>query len=421
MNQILRKPVFHKFAVSRAGLVAIVLRARCKSRDQMPERADENLRVEINRLRFREVTPEKYVQLFNIPSACNGTELKGLSKTLVFFTVLEQGEHVLSLIPRPSATIEEIKVRELAGQEIIVFDREEQAEDGNRRPWYTFVFIGLPIKYFSAQITAEKRKRDSDDVKIIVDGKIKRTSLWGKFSLWYIVGGLLPWPAKDSVRPSAMHSVAFEENLDDGIHYVELHADRMPILHHIEFHVGYRETESEARAAKLVKSYSTAIKAAGQEFRVDPIAVGAMIYQEQATNVSFVDTLTDYVGGLLHVNTSIGIGQVRVNTAGELEKIYPELDPGSDDSLLTNDVFVRVERLKDPYTNARYVAAKLRFSQVRWQEKGFDIHDRPGILGTLYNIEDIRNPIEPNPHPEMNEFGKGVQENYARVKTLLGL
>ena len=420
-HQTLHRPFSHKFAVARAGLVAVILRARCRSKNQTSGKTDENLRVEINGLRFREIPPEKYVQLFNIPAACNGAELKGLLKTTVFFTILEQGEHILNLIPQPSATIEHIEVREFNGGEPIILDREEQAEDGNRRPWYTFVFVGLPVKYFSAEITAEKRIRDSDDVKIIIDGVIKKASVRGKFSFWYIIGELLPWIVRGVRGTARRQKIEFEENLDDGIHYIELHADRMPILHRVAFQVGYRETKPEERAAQLVKTHRATIKAAAQEFRVAPAVVGAVIYQEQATNVNFVDTLTDYIGGLLHLNTSIGIGQVRINTAQELEDIYHELKPETNLSLPTDDTFVRVERLKDPYTNIRYVAAKLRFSQERWGRKEFDISDKPEILGTLYNIEDVANPIEPHANPQTNDFGAGVKKNYEKVRRLLGL
>ena len=420
MRQTINKPLVHKFTLSRAGLVAIIIRARCRSRNQMTEKTDENLRVEINGLRFRELPPEKYAQLFNIPPACNGAELKGLSKNTVLFTILAQGEHVLNLIPQPSATIEHIEVRELGSQQIIL-DREERAEDGDRRPWYTFVFVGLPVKYFSAEITAQKRIRDSDDVKIIIDGKIKRKSGWGKFSLWYIIDEFLPWIVQGIRGTANRQKIEFEENLDDDIHYIELYADRMPILHRVEFHLGYRETKSEERAAQLVKAHRATIKAVAQEFHVDPIIVGAVIYQEQATNVNFVDTLTDYIGGLLNLNTSIGIGQVRVNTAQALEEIYHELKPETNITLPTDDTFVRVERLKDPYTNIRYVAAKIRFSQDRWGQKGFDISDKPEILGTLYNIENVANPIEPHEDSQTNGFGAGVKENYEKVRQLLGL
>lgn len=419
MRQYLTQTSSFSFRVSHSGLVAIIIRARCKSGNQMESGMDENLRVEINGLRFRELPPEKYAQLFNIPPAYNGSQLKGAKQTLILFTVLEQGEHILNLVPQHSAFIEDIEIRELYGQQYINLELKEQAEDGDRKPWHTFVFIDLPIKYFSAEITIQRRLRDSDDVKVIVDGETKKSSAPSKFSFWYLIGALLPWIVKKSLGRSEKTKIEFDEQLDNGIHFIELRADRMPILHRIEFLIGYYETEAAARAAKLIQSYRQLIKYAAKEFGVDPIVVGGVIYQEQATNVNFIDTLTDHIGGLLHLNTSIGIGQVRVNTARDLEKLYPELYPGKDSPPAINDTFIRVERLKDPYTNIRYVTAKLHFSDIRWKNKGFDISDKPEILGTLYNIEDVNDPIKPHANPQTNGFGAEVKENYEKVRHLL--
>lgn len=170
-----------------------------------------------------------------------------------------------------------------------------------------------------------------------------------------------------------------------------------------------------------MQDYASIIKYTAKEFDVDPVIVGAVVYQEQAENVNFVDTLTDYIGGLLHLNTSIGIGQVRIKTAEYLERHYPELDPCQENSSFIDYNTARVEWLKDPLTNIRYVAAKIYFSQKRWEEAGFDIKDRSEILGTLYNIEDVANPINPHDNPEANEFGKGVKKNYKKIKKLLSL
>jgi len=420
MHRHITKASPFPFRIAHAGLVAIIIRVRCKSRHQAGADMDENLRVEIDGLRFREIPPAKYVQAFNIPPACNGAELKGKQKIITLFTILEAGEHVLNLIPDPAATIDGIDVRELQHHDVdLVW--EEVAEDGDRRSWHTFVLIDLPLVYFSAEVSIQKRLRDSDDVKIIVDGSIKKSSVSGKFSFWRLVGSLLPWTAKGIIGSIKKATVEFHEQLDSGIHYIEFHADRMPFLHRTVFSIRHPEREAGARAINLIQTYKQLILFAGQEFHVDPAIVGGVIYQEQAANVNFVDTLTDSIGGLLHLNTSIGIGQIRVNTARDLENIYPQLYPDKDTVHAVEDTFIRVERLKDPYTNIRYVAVKLHFSDARWKEKGFDISGKPEILGTLYNIEDVSNPIEPHANPQTNEFGAGVARHYQEMKRLLGL
>jgi len=376
----------------------------------------EDLRVEINKSAYREIPPRKNIQLFNIPPSFNGSKLKGLKKTVVFLTVLNKGSHVVNLIPKDTAFIEEIRIQELKDRQDVELKLGDIAEDGNNVPWYTFVLADLPLSCLSAEIIIQKRFFDSDDIKIIVDGKIKRNKRGGKYKFWYLIGGLLRWLIRLKEGERKKEKAVFNEFLDIGLHYIEFWSDRTPILHKVRLNLKHIEISAEKRAAKLIQNYATEIKDASREFKVNSVIVGGVIYQEQATNVNFVDTLTDYIGGLLHINTSIGIGQVRVESAKSLEKYYSRLRPYPE---IIDDNMVRVERLKDPLTNIRYVAAKIKFSQERWGKVGIDIKNRSEILGTLYNIEDVKNPIEPHDNPKPNEFGKGVANNYDKVKILL--
>ena len=196
----------------------------------------------------------------------------------------------------------------------------------------------------------------------------------------------------------------------------------MPLTFTLFTVISESESKAQIRARRIIEEHAGSIKTAAEEFDVDPVIVAGVIYQEQSTNVNFVDTLADYIGGLLFVNTSIGIGQVRVQTAEELEYKYPQLHPIVKSDHVIQSNAVRVEFLKDPLMNIRYVAAKIAFDQERWKEAGFDISDRPDILGTLYNIEDVKNPKkEPHANPDSNDFGKGVAENYDAIKRWLGI
>lgn len=412
----------HDFEIKNAGLVAISVSARCRAKGQDGLAADEDLRVQIDGLNFRETPAQKNEQLFDIPPAFNGSCLRGNKKTIICFTSLGLGQHQVRLLGKNSAFVEEINIQELAGKQEIELPIDEQAEDGNNFPWYTFVLINLPLSYLFAELTIEKRFRDSDDVKIIIDNVIAKSSLVGKFKFWFLVGGLLNWLSRYKEGEKKIMSIKIEPCLDSGIHYVEFWADRMPVLNKIKLGFNFTKNNEEDRAIELIKIYAPTIKDVAKEFGVDPVIIGAVIYQEQSTNVNFIDTLTDEIGGLLHVNTSIGIGQVRVQTAKLLEEIYPELNPldkKEDPWAYSNTV--RVERLKDPWTNIRYVAAKIKFDVDRWNNSGRSLNDRPDILGTLYNIEDVDNPIAPNFDPKPNVFGVGVRDHYDKVKQLLGL
>lgn len=227
------KPFDYSFTTSQPELYAIFVLARCKSKKQIKSNVDEDLRVEINGLKFREIPPEKNKQLFNIPASFNGSKLKGLKKTVVFLTVLTKGNHIVSLIPKNSAYIEEIKIQRLDGKEEITLDLNEQAEDGNRRPWFTFVLIDLPLKIFSADVTVKWRWRDSDDVKLIIDNEIKKNNLSVLHKNWL-------WSANifKKLLKKERQKKTFEENLAKGIHYLEFWADRTPILHQVVVNLG---------------------------------------------------------------------------------------------------------------------------------------------------------------------------------------
>lgn len=410
------KPYQHTFNLSKSGLVAIFILARCKSKKQIKSNIDENLRIEINGTSFREIQPHKKIQIFDIPSAFNGSQLKGLKKTVVVLLVLDRGRHHIKLIPKHSAFLEEIKIKNLSSIQDVELDLEEQSEEGNNIPWYTFVLVNLPLNQITIDATITKRMKDSDDIKIIIDGEVKKNFSSLKHKFWHITGGQLKAETAISRR-----KVILNESMVDGQHYVELWSDRTPVLNRIILSLKYSDTRSEKRAGQIIENYSESIKFVARQFKVDPIIVGAVIYQEQIFNVNFVDALTDYIGGLAGINTSIGIGQIRIKTAKALERYYPDLNPFHNEKGFANSNIVRIERIKDPFTNIRYVAAKIKFSQDRWRQAGFDLRGVPEILGTLYNIEDVNKPILPHIEPRPNKFGQGVKKNYNRVKRLLAL
>lgn len=411
------KPYTYTFQLEQPGLVAIFVSARCKSKQQLQSNVDEDLRIEINRAPFRELPPEKNIQQFNIPCTFNGSQLRGLKKTVVFLTVLAKGKHAVTLMPRHSAFVEEVRVQSLAGNQGPAIAINEQAEDGDRRPWYSFVLIDLPLRSINVKASIQYRWPDSDDAKLIVGGHAREQDESVLHAFWVFAGSLL----KKIFKTSATTEKTFETSLLPGTHYVELYADKTPTLHSVRLDVSESETKAQERARHIIKENAGIIKTAAREFDVDPVIVAGVIYQEQSTNVNFADTLSDYIGGLLYANTSIGIGQVRVNTARALEEQYPSLNPTAAGKEGAPHNTIRVEFLKDPLMNVRYVAAKIAFDQERWKAAGFDISDQPEILGTLYNISSIEKPHEPHAEPDSNDFGKGVAENYGTVKRLLGI
>ncbi|MBI2444229.1 MAG: cell wall hydrolase [Candidatus Magasanikbacteria bacterium] len=223
----------YTFKVSADGLYAITINARCRSIAQTGASNDEDLRVEIAGRQFRELPPIDKVQYYNIPPAWNGTELKGLTKTIVFILRLAAGDWRLKLTPRGEAVIErQPAIHLIANLAVVEFKPDTQAEDGDRRPWYTFVLVGLPLQSVSADVSVGWHWWDGDDVKLVIDGAIQKNSesrfhrgwLWSA-SLWQLFGD-----KREQKR--------IEVNLQRGLHYIEFGADRTPTLHAVSLDLG---------------------------------------------------------------------------------------------------------------------------------------------------------------------------------------
>lgn len=222
------------FSVSQDGLYAITLTARCQSGKQIGLRGGEDLRIEIDDLKFREVPALANAQYQDIPPAWNGTQLKGLSKTVTFLLWLYQGEHIIKFIPRQGASIEkEPGIQLIQDPTSIKFDIEEQAEDGDRRPWYTFALINLPLQNLTANVTVGWHPLDSDDIKLIIDNKIKKNNLSLFHRNWLWSGSIFK-----KLLQKERQEKTFQEDLGKEVHYIEFRADRTPALHKVILDLG---------------------------------------------------------------------------------------------------------------------------------------------------------------------------------------
>lgn len=217
----------------------ISVTARARSAKQISKEAtdDEDLIVKIDSKTFPVSAKNK--RLINSPAAFSGGQLHSLLKTVFFLTFLEGKEHSVTLItdkPHDTATFESLEIYSLELNQSLTFEIEKQAEDGDRRPWITFALDNFPLAFVTSTITYSRRKRDSDDVKIIIDGKIqKNIRRTIKHFLWRFAGSLLP-----KAFPTLTETETFVPNLPAGLHYIELHADRMPVLHKLIINFGER-------------------------------------------------------------------------------------------------------------------------------------------------------------------------------------
>ncbi len=214
------------FSIDKSGLYNIIITARTQSSKQ-------DLRIEIDALNLREIPAKDKPQYNNIPSAWNGTELKGLAKTIIFILKLNKGEHTVKFIPNQGAFIDEYKIEHISDSRNILFDLEVQAEAGDRRPWLTFVLIDLPLNYIRADISTQWHFLDGDDVKLIIDNTIKKNpqSIFHKNWIWS--ASIL-----SKYFGRKREGKTFTENLNNGVHFIEFWADKTPIIHRVELNLG---------------------------------------------------------------------------------------------------------------------------------------------------------------------------------------
>jgi len=227
------------FLIPDSGLYSVSITARCRGKN--------DLRVEIDGRLFRETPPEKDVQKYNIPPAWNGSKLKGLRQTNIFLIRLSKGEHTIAFYPQGQVTIEDWTYRQIEDSSNMTFDLGQQAEDGDGRPWFTFVLADLPLVTFVAEISVSWRLFDGDDVKLIIDNEVEynsRSLFWRNW-LWHAVPQQIFYGAKNERK-------TVTKNLPSALHYIELWADKTPTLHRINLNlgdikqeVGSEQTESQ--------------------------------------------------------------------------------------------------------------------------------------------------------------------------------
>lgn len=189
-------------------------------------------------------------------------------------------------------------------------------------------------------------------------------------------------------------------------------------------------------ASDIIRRNATAIKNAGAYYQVNPAIIAACIYTEQITNVNVIDHLTDLPA--FFIDTSVGIGQVKVSTAKMLEdKGYIEKTIYSHSyqdwhaqGYIKKDVWYApaygyVEgsrekaiayRLTNESENINYVAAYLRYFQDKWKPYYPEIDGRTAILATLFNQGEVR---EPHNSPKSNWFGEKAKKEYYYMRELL--
>jgi hypothetical protein len=171
----------------------------------------------------------------------------------------------------------------------------------------------------------------------------------------------------------------------------------------------------ERDAEQMLRENSIWIQEAGRFFHLSPRAVASVIFVEHDLNVSWKDRDIDPLLAKYGLNVSLGLGQVKIETAQWIER---ELKNTASlyylgDSVRRAFPFSRsrddiVQRLLNPHNNSYYIAACLAMICSRWESSGTSIASRIDILATLYSAGVVEKNVEkrtPNEHPRANSFG----------------
>ncbi|MFH0856405.1 MAG: transglycosylase SLT domain-containing protein [bacterium] len=238
----------HTFNILESGLYIVEIIASAKSwRQNLKEWRtffnDDDLAVKINGIEFLKLNGKG--GLFDGEAAWNGNNLKGLKKIGIFVLNLKAGDNKIEFIADKRPYLESIKIEKVScglespdtgnvSIEYVPSDENKQAQDGNNRQWINLVFADLPIKEIAITAKAEKREKDNDDIKLIIDGEIQKNKDLEYFKNWYWAGSLDDAAKAADTEKFGWKEFKKEVNLPKGLHYIELWADKMPVLENIK-------------------------------------------------------------------------------------------------------------------------------------------------------------------------------------------
>lgn len=208
---------------------------------------------------------------------------------------------------------------------------------------------------------------------------------------------------------------------DSDNDFIEDAIDAIPLS------VNYTQKELKSKAAKVIKENANYIKDAANYYNISPCIAAACIFTEQDLNYDWKDKYLDGIIGFYGIlDTSIGLGQVRISTAKFVEKkgYVPKCnasDGGWDipffGHLNGTKTMVREKRLENNEWNTIYVSAYLTYFWDTWKGDFPTLKKRPDIWATLYNLGHEQ--TKPHSNPKANDFGKHADKYYDMMYLLL--
>lgn len=206
---------------------------------------------------------------------------------------------------------------------------------------------------------------------------------------------------------------------------IRLFAITIILLYTIQTDVFSNSFEKFTSEEKLLLKYKNEIiKAAGQ-LSISPRIIASIIYAEQKLNVKAGENILDYVFAKSGYNSSMGVAQIKINTAlwieEQLNNPESQFYLGSKIQAIINQSRSRgeiIDKLDNPEINIFYAACYMAMIIKLWQPV-LDMMDsgnnRAGIIATIYSIgiRDAENRIrQPHLDAKMNDLGRTAQKFY---------
>lgn len=196
--------------------------------------------------------------------------------------------------------------------------------------------------------------------------------------------------------------------------YVEAYASMLQGEKIIIRPVGYVSILTADVKDRIVPRREDILDAAHQ-FTIDPYLLGAILIDETARLFPFEPIIDALKGGIVGKDTSVGIAQVKLDTANSLIKkgLY---NPNPDDKALP---FKRLNDSARIYLyryvvqsrhNIFFSAAFIRSLIDEWS-KSTNLNERPEIIATLYH----RDHVIPHSKPEPDERGSQIAGEFYQL------
>ena len=171
---------------------------------------------------------------------------------------------------------------------------------------------------------------------------------------------------------------------------------------------------------RLIENKSYIFEASEQQ-HINPDLLGAILIDEIMRLALFEEIRDRIVGQWLPINVSIGVGEIKVETARQIikEGLY---NPNPRDELLSASKISRTSSrhiasyVALPRNNIFFAAAQVHHLTLLWQKKA-SIIIAPEIIATLYSIGDGMPKLNPQPSPRGKQI---IDEFYPLAKIWLG-